>query len=481
MMSEIDKNIKMPLCVDLDGTLIKTDSILESTILAIKMDFRLIFLLPFWIGKGKNHFKNKVVAAARPDAALFPYNQDVIDIIKEAKDNGREIVLTTATKQAIADDVQLYTGLFDRIMASSDTHNNRSGNKRDSLTEQFGEKGYDYMGNSSADLKVFESCNTAYLVSDNKNLINKARALNNNLRVISNNSGSIKDFIKEIRVYQWIKNILIFLPLLLAHEFYRTDAIIYSIIAFFCFSFTASFIYVINDLLDLESDRKHQSKRNRPFAAGKLEPIPAFGISFFLMLASITVSFIFLPNNFGLILVIYFVLTTLYSFYLKKIVIADIIVLAMLYSIRIVAGGELTHIPLSKWFIAFSLFLFFSLAIIKRFTELNNLQTLNKSQISGRGYVTDDIRLLLPLGVTSGYLSVLIFLLYIFSPEVTVLYQTPILLLPVGITLLGWITRMWFIAYRGQMDEDPVVYTAKDKFSYLFFIIMVSFVIGAMF
>jgi 4-hydroxybenzoate polyprenyltransferase len=198
------------------------------------------------------------------------------------------------------------------------------------------------------------------------------------------------------------------------------------------------------------------------------------------MLLSFAVSIFYLPNDFAWILFIYLVITTLYSMYLKKIVIADIITLAVLYSIRIVAGGEITKLPLSKWFIAFSLFIFFSLAIIKRYTELKNLVKQNKTKAKGRGYETDDIKLLLTLGTSSGYLSVLIFLLYIFSPEVAVLYHNPLWLIPVSILLLAWITRMWFKAFRGEMDEDPVVYTVKDPFSYVLFGLMILFIVGAM-
>ncbi len=479
-MNENVKNTKFPLCVDLDGTLIKTDSILEATLLAIKRKPLLLFMLFFWILKGKNYFKSHILALAKPDAELFPYNQNVIEIIEAAKNEGRHIVLTTASLESVANDVNKYTGLFDELIFSTENHNNRSENKSKTLDEKFGKGQYDYMGNSSADLDVFENCRNAYLISNDKSLINKATKANPNLTVLEADGHFLKHLIKEMRIYQWVKNLLIFLPLLLAHEFTDITAITNSIIAFFCFSFTASFIYIVNDLLDLESDRIHKKKRNRPFAAGVLSPIPAFLISFVLMLISFAVSIFYLPNDFAWILFLYLIITTLYSIYLKRIVIADIITLAVLYSIRIVAGGEITKLPLSKWFIAFSLFIFFSLAIIKRYTELKNLIKQNKTKAKGRGYETDDMKLLLTLGTSSGYLSVLIFLLYIFSPEVSVLYNNPLWLIPVSVLLLAWITRMWFKAFRGEMDEDPVVYTVKDPFSYVLFGLMILFIVGAM-
>lgn len=477
---QIDES-QIPLCVDLDGTLIKVDSILESAILVIKKRPLALFLILLWIVRGKNYFKSKITSIAIPDVSLFPYNEKVIEKIEQAKSKGRKTVLSTATTENIAMAVAEHTGLFDETIYSSENHNNRSTNKSVTLNGRFGEKQYDYIGNSFADLEVFRTCRKAILISKNRGLIKKSRKINPDLEVIDEHNNYFLKLIKELRLYQWIKNILIFLPLLLAHEYNNLTGFTYAIIGFFCFSFTASFIYVINDLLDLEADRQHNTKKFRPFAAGDLSPLSAFVVSFLMMLISFYISFVYLPQFFGYILLTYLILTFLYSFFLKKVVIADIIVLSMLYSIRIIAGGELTHVPLSKWFIAFSLFIFFSLAIIKRYTELYNLIKDNGTNAGGRGYVAGDIKLLLPLGISSGYLSVLIILLYIFSPEIIQLYNTPILLIPVAIILLAWISRMWFLATRGEMNEDPVVFTAKDKYSYLLFGIMIIFVVGAIF
>lgn len=476
----VEKANNVPLCVDLDGTLIYTDSILEATILAVKHKPWLIFVLFFWILKGKNYFKHNVLLIAKPDAELLPYNQDVIDLIKQAKSEGRRIVLTTASLEDVAVDVNNYLNLFDQLIFSTETHNNRSSNKTNTLIEKFGRENFDYIGNSNADLNVFAACRNAYLLSNSSALKKKTASVNSNLTVIETHSSFFTNLTKEMRVYQWIKNLLIFLPLLLAHEFNDLHALFHTIIGFFCFSFTASFIYLVNDLLDLESDRIHLKKKDRPFAAGKLNPIPAFIISFILMAVSLVVSFLYLPNNFGYVLLFYLITTTAYSIFLKKILIIDIITLAILYSTRIVAGGEITKLPLSKWFIAFSLFIFFSLAIIKRYTELKNLIKQNKVKAKGRSYEVNDMKLLITLGVSSGYISVLIFLLYIFSPEVSLLYNNTILLIPVSILLLAWISRMWFKAYRGEMNEDPVVYTVKDPVSYGLFGLIILFIIGAM-
>ena len=465
-----------PLCVDLDGTLIKTDSIIETLLIAIKKSPVLILLLPFWLLKGKNYFKNRIVKYGIPDVSIFPYNNEVIELIKKAKSQGRTTVLSTATKEEIATAVGNHTQLFDEVICSTDTFNNRSSNKAEVLINKFGVKGFDYIGNGYSDIAVFEKADKSILISDNKHLIRKVTALNSNLDILKTDKNNFKYLLKGMRFYQWTKNVLIFLPLILAHAFTDNKFIFDTLVGFLCFSFTASFIYLVNDLMDLESDRRHTTKSRRPFASGNLSPVLSLSVSFAFLVISIIISFTYLPTEFGLILISYLILTISYSVYLKKITILDIITLSILYSIRIIAGSAITNIALSKWFLAFSLFLFFSLAIIKRYTELSNLLKQNQTKTIGRGYQTDDMTILLSMGTSSGYLSVLIFLFYIFSPDVIKLYREPVLLMPVSIILLFWITRMWFLARRGEMNEDPLVFTSKDKYSYLMLLIAVVFI-----
>ena len=470
-------DLSIPLVTDLDGSLIKIDSIFESTILCIKSNIFNIFLIPFLILKGKNHFKNFVTDHSSLDPSLFPYNSEVLNLLKENKAIGRRIVLSTATTENIAKSVSDHLNIFDEVIFSSRDHNNRANNKAQKLEELYGIKGYDYIGDSIADLQVFESCRKYYLVNAPIALKNKAYKLNQNLIIINSDEkqNSFANIIKELRVYQWIKNILIFLPFLLAHDLKNFNSIFNNIIGFVSFSFIASFVYIINDLMDLESDRKHDKKKNRPLASGNLNPILAFIVSLSLFIVGWTLSLCFLPGKFSLLLLIYFLLTTLYSFYIKKIILIDIIVLSLLYTIRLIAGGITSNVEISKWLIAFSVFLFLSLAVIKRYQELYSLRNSKISKTEGRGYQTNDLSFLLPLGITSGYISTLVFMLYIFSPEITRLYSKPELLLPVGLVLLLWISRMWLLTFRGEMHNDPIVFTAKDKLSYFMGLLMIVF------
>jgi 4-hydroxybenzoate polyprenyltransferase len=282
-----------------------------------------------------------------------------------------------------------------------------------------------------------------------------------------------------MRVYQWLKNLLIFLPLLLAHEINNSDKWLNALIAFFSFSLSASFVYIINDLLDLESDRHHPRKCNRPIASGNLSPFSALIFAKIFFIGSFLLAILFLPFNFIISLIIYFVLTSLYSFYLKRIYLLDIITLASLYTTRLIAGAYAVEVSLSYWLLAFSMFIFLSIAIVKRYTELIVMLEENKTYAKGRGYSIVDMSLLRNIGTTTGILSVLIFILYVNSQEIIVLYNNPVFLWPVAICILLWILRIWFIAQRGLMHDDPIVFISKDKVSYLIALIILILVIAA--
>jgi 4-hydroxybenzoate polyprenyltransferase len=446
-------------------------------ILCLKSNILYIFLIPFLILKGKNTFKNFVTDHASPDMSLIPYNSAVLDLLKESRANGRKIILSTASTENIALSVSIHLSIFDEVIYSQRDHNNRSYNKAQKLNELYGYKCYDYIGDSSADLSVFENSRKYYLVNASNTLKNKAQKLNPNFTSINSKSkpNSLSLIFKELRVYQWIKNILIFLPFLLAHDYKNLHSVYLNFIGFVSFSFIASFVYVINDLMDLEADRIHDKKKNRPLASGDLNPMFIFAVSFILFLVGWFLSFYFLPGNFTFLLLIYFLLTTIYSFYIKKLILIDIIVLSLLYTIRLIAGGITSNVEISKWLIAFSVFLFLSLAVIKRYQELYSLKESDILKTEGRGYHIQDLNFLLSLGVTTGYISALVFMLYIFSPEITRLYTSPEYLLPVCLVLLLWISRMWLLTYRGEMYSDPIVFTAKDKLSYLMGFLMIVF------
>ncbi len=472
-----DKNI--PLCVDLDGTIIYSDTLIESLFTLIKQKPYFIFILPFWILKGKTIFKNKVKKYIIPNPASLPYRNDVVDFLKSEKAKGRKIVLATATVQEIADSIQNHLQIFDEVLGSSESVNLRSSNKRAKLVELYGEKGFDYIGDSSADFEVWKSTRNALVVNNSNIFVEKVKKIANVDKVFKENNSFIKLLFKQIRVYQWVKNILIFLPLLMAHKISDLNSLITVLFAFITFSLGASFVYVLNDLLDLESDRQHPRKRNRPLASGKFSLKTAVITAPLLLILSLTITILFLNVEFLIVQIVYLIITCLYSFYLKRLHLLDIMTLAMLYTLRIIAGGMAVKVPLSPWLLAFSVFLFFSLAIVKRYTELRVMKAENKQKTSGRGYFVEDMELILNLGTVSGMLSVLIFVLYVNSHEVVQLYKNPEYLWPVSLILLYWISRIWFKAHRDEMNDDPIVFTVKDPVSYIIGLIVLLLVIGA--
>lgn len=478
--NEINENeLNIALAVDLDGTLIAGDTLFESCLIAVKKHPWLLLLMPFWILKGKLFFKENVHRFAEPDYETLMYHDEVIEFIEQEKSKGRQIILATASSQVIADKIAEDLGIFDIVLGSGDGTNLRSSFKATELVKRFGTKGFDYMGDSSADINVFKSARYAYLVEPKSSVRKKTEEIGNLKQVFGEKQSKIKLIIKEIRVYQWVKNLLVFLPMLLAHILPEGNYLASTLIAFLSFSFTASSVYVLNDMLDLSADRKHSRKRNRPFASGKLSLKYGFVLFPLLLIGGFLPAILFLPLSFLILLTSYLIITTLYSFILKRIYIIDILVLAGLYTLRLIGGALAVDVEASPWLLAFSMFIFLSLACVKRFTELNDLLSKNKEKTSGRGYFTNDISLIQNIGTSSGLLSILVFVLYVNSKEVLSLYSNPYLLYLVGLLLLYWILRIWFKAGRGEMHDDPIVFTGRDSASLVTFFIIFLLVLGA--
>jgi 4-hydroxybenzoate polyprenyltransferase len=273
--------------------------------------------------------------------------------------------------------------------------------------------------------------------------------------------------VHALRVHQWVKNLLIFVPVILDHKLFQGAAMAKAAIGFTAFCGAASGGYILNDILDLEADRRHATKRYRPFASGALPPALGVALAPLLMLGSIWLSWALLSSRFVAGLGLYVVLTTAYSTYLKRIAVLDVILLAGLYTLRVLAGVAAAHVRFSTWLLAFSMFLFLSLAFLKRYAEISALDPAADDRVRGRGYLRGDREWLGSMGSSSGYLSVLVLALYINSDQVVALYHTPLLLWLVCPLLLLWISRMWLRAYRGQIHEDPIVAAVRDPLSYL--------------
>jgi len=377
-------NSSKPLCVDCDGTLIATDLLYEAFFLLLKQYPLGLFFLPFWLLKGKVYLKERLAEHVEFNWASLPYREEVLALIKTARSEKREIVLATASPFAWANGISNHLGCFDKVIATQNGVNLSGKNKADHLISLFGEKNFDYIGDSSIDLKVWAHSSSAIIVSSNKSLIDHATKNSNVIQVINKSKANILVYVKALRVHQWLKNLLIAVPLLAAHQLNSNLGLLHVVYAFLSFSMCASSVYVLNDLLDLDSDRQHVRKRKRPFAACT---IPLWqGILMVPM--SLAISFaiaLLLPYQFFLVLCTYFVLTLAYSIRLKKQVIVDVMLLAGLYTMRIIAGAAATHITPSFWLLAFSMFLFLSLALIKRYSEMFITLKSNKQEAAGRG------------------------------------------------------------------------------------------------
>ena len=450
-----------PLTVDLDGTLSRTDTLLEALLLLLKQDFLATLLMPFWLLQGKAKFKQKISEHIVFDANGLVYNADVIDYIEKARLSERRVYLVTGADEAIATAVNEHLGLFDGVFCS-DGEVNLTGSRKLAKLQQHFSEGFEYVGNSSVDLEVWAGATVAMVVSPKVKLVEQAKLICQSVQSISVEKPSFKSYVRAVRVHQWVKNALIFVPLFTAHLWQDANVWITGLLGFLSFSLAASSVYVLNDLLDLNADRQHSSKSKRPFAAG-LIPLEQAILLFPVFFISAFALTIILPIGFLIGLSAYYLMTVAYSFSLKRIVMLDTVVLAALYTMRIIAGTLLVAADFSFWLLSFSMFIFLSLALLKRYIELVHMRAEGKTTAIGRGYHSDDATMVSSLGTASGFIAVLVMALYVHSPEVQLLYETEQLLWLICPILLYWISRAWLIAHRNEMNDDPIVFAVKDK------------------
>ncbi len=454
----------IPLCVDLDGTLVKLDTLHQALFLLLRRDFSALFRIPGWLLKGKAYFKDQVMQRVTLDASVLPYNQPFLQWLREQHAGGRKLVLATASNYRTANAVAEHLGIFDETLASNADTNLRDNRKLAAIQERFSQ--FAYAGNDVHDIPIWEAADEVILVNASAGARKACKAGADQL--FEERRPLLHMLFKAMRCDQWLKNILVFAPMLLAHRFNEPACIAQTLIAFLAFSFAASSIYVLNDLFDLSADQHHPRKCRRPFASGDL-PISAGSLLMPLLVVISLLFCLFLPAPFFLTLLAYYIITTLYSWRLKQLAIADVLTLAILFSMRVVAGAVATRTEISGPFIEFSIFLFLSLALVKRLSELREMQSGSalKPQQRERGYQTDDLPLLLAFGTSSGYLSVLVFTMYLGSDKVAQLYRRPELLWIFCPLLLYWITRIWHLAWCGKMTDDPLAFAAKDLQTYL--------------
>ena len=450
----------IPLCVDLDGTLVRTDMLHEALLLLAKRSPMTLATLPGWLVRGKAGFKHLVAERVAIDAAALPYRADVLALIEEARAAGRPVILATAAATPIATAIAEHLGLFDAVLSSDTGTNLSAAAKADALVARYGERGFDYIGNGRADLPVLARARRGFLISSHGGLRRAAVRSHDGITFLDDKGGGVRVWAKALRLHQWLKNLLVFVPLVAAHQAGDVALLAASMIAFLAFSLCASSVYLMNDLLDLSADRAHRRKRNRPFASGAL-PVKAGVVAAPLLLAIALGLAFSLPTRFLGVLLLYYALTTLYSFFLKRQVVVDVMLLASLYTIRILAGSAATGIEPSFWLLALSMFVFLCLAMVKRYSELR-LAVSSAVPLAGRGYRPDDLPVVLALGTSSGMVSVLILAMYTQAAIVPEMYPAPEWLWLVPPLMLYWITRLWTKAQRGEVDEDPVIFAARD-------------------
>jgi 4-hydroxybenzoate polyprenyltransferase/phosphoserine phosphatase len=459
------------LCVDLDGTLIRGDLFWECILALLRTSPFTLLLTPFWLLSGRAALKRQLAACTELNPANLPYRQQVLDLLHREKAAGRHIVMATAADRELAESIAAYLGLFDEVHGSDGKTNLKGANKAAFLAERFAATGFEYIGDSAADVTVWRSSLGAYVVGSEARAEQaatvttvKGTIFDSQPEAAASLGSSFRVWINALRGHHWAKNLLLFLPLALSHNL-APAPILRTLAGFALYCFCASGLYILNDLLDLHSDREHPWKQKRPFAAGDIS-IPEGLLAAFLLLC-VSLSFGFLLNtSFGLALVGYSALTMLYSLYLKKIALIDVFVLSSFYSFRILAGALISATLLSQWFLAFSMFFFLSLAMAKRHSELLHASNLVTAGKSGRGYHIGDRELLLALGVGSSFSAVVILSLYVRSQDVRLLYSSPEFLTLLCPIVLYWLSRVWLQAHRGELREDPVTLAIRDPVSY---------------
>lgn len=471
-----------PLCVDLDGTLIKSDLLIESFLRFVKFNPLHILWVLVWVYRGKAHLKYKLAAQNWLSPELVPYNQNIVSYLRQQKnaDPDRQIILCTASNERLARQIAEYVGVFDEVIASDDKDNLMGAAKAQRLVDRFGYGNFDYIGNDQNDWKVWPASRHVIVASQSDRFIRQTGQRFTIEKLFREAAPSPREYLKAMRVHQWTKNTLLFVPFLLDQRFGDLTGMFTLLLCFISFSLLASATYIWNDLLDLDSDRVNLVKKKRAFASGRIPLLTALKLMTGLVLVSCSI-FVFLPPAFSAIALLYTVLTLSYSFKLKRVPILDVCLLASLYTLRIIAGMLAIAATWSFWLLAFSMFFFLSLALAKRVSELKNLEKRELNQVSGRGYVTSDLAVLQMMGLTAGFISVLVIALYINSEKVTAMYRHGEMLWLLCPVLLYWIGRIWILTSRGQMHEDPIVFAIRDRVSLQTIVICGVIVASAMF
>lgn len=452
------------LFVDADGTLYSADILHESLAKCLVTKPFEVLKIPYWLFQGRAYLKGRVAALADVDFATLPYRRDVIEFLNSEAAKGRTLVLATAAHEKHARALAAQLGFFRDVLATADDSNLKGQAKADAIAaycQSLNEPSFSYMGDAHSDLHVWRKASTVYAVTPGRRLEGKIRALGKPTKLVGVRRSRFWAAVKALRPQQWAKNLLIFVPLFTSHRALELPLFLQCCVAFLAFSLSASAVYVANDLVDIDADRQHPKKRDRPFASGTLPIAMGPPLVLALLAAGLAVAATVSPS-FLAIIGVYLAMNVAYSFVLKRKLLADVVALSLMYAIRIVSGGEATGIVISEWLFAFSLFFFTSLALVKRHAELVATDSLKSNRPGSRAYRSGDVRIIEGLGTSSGLVAVLVLALYIASPEVKLLYNSPQVLWLLCPLLYFWIARVWILSGRHQLHHDPVVFAMTD-------------------
>ena len=400
----------MPIVVDLDDTLLRTNSLIESLFVLARTRPLSLLKLPLWRMAGNAHCKRLLAAEAIPDVHLLPYHASFLAFLREQKALGRPLILAAAADEGVAREINREVGLFDEVLGSDGRVNFSGKAKRERLIGRFGERGFDYAGCRPEDLPVWRAARRALLVSPSPHLERVVAGITPIERVFREPKANLSDYLHALRVHHWVKNFLVFMPLALAHRFFEFELLVRAVLAFMAFNLCASGVYLLNDLLDLPADRRHPKKKERRLASGRIRLAHAL-LLMPLLLAGAFIIGGHLSMGFAAVLAAYVLLMVGYSMMLKDLAMIDVLVLASGYALRVAAGAVAVGVVLSPWLLTFCVFLFLSLALIKRCSELVMLE-LTPGPAHARGYWGSDKVVLVAQGIASGYLSVLVLALY---------------------------------------------------------------------
>ena len=453
--------VQPPLVVDLDGTLTPTDTLIESIVTLVKHSPLYVFKLVLWLFAGRAQFKRQIAVHSHFTPANLPWQPELLAYLHEQRAQGRQLILATAADDQIAQAVARNIGLFDLVIASDGLHNLKGRTKLEAIQKAVGPR-FVYAGDSAADLPIWLAADAAILVGASSSVCSAVAA--SGIRVekqISTPRVTWRIWARTLRVHQWVKNFLIFVPLLTAFAFDDIEKCLNALLAFIAFSISASATYIGNDLWDLDSDRQHIQKKNRPLASCQI-PIPiAFAAANLLLVMGLLIGFIVSPA-FACMVAVYIILTTLYSWVLKQRILIDVLMLALLYTLRVLAGAVAIAVETSYWLLVFSMFIFFSLALVKRCAELVALQQQGKIGSHGRDYQVNDLVVLWPLGIGASLCSVVVLGLFIGAPVTQERYGNTNALWLILICLIYWVARLWIKTARGEMHDDPIVFVLSD-------------------